>query len=175
MTKEGHLITGLGLSLLAGYDPIVGTFGAIFPDYDLIIAKLFGTWKTNKKRRLLTAHRGITHHFLLIPILVFVCIALKDEGKPEFLFSSFAFGYTVHLFGDLLTPLGLPYRFSYYPRLSYPVFTTGSWKEYAFLFFFSVATGYLILSTGSINALTSYLFSLPTEIAQIISLVLNRL
>ncbi len=161
MTKAGHLITGFGLSVLFDFNPFAGTFGAIFPDYDILVAKLFGTWRTGKKRRLLTAHRGITHHFLFIPLFLFLSFRLKDKDLSSLLLASFLFGYSVHLIGDLFTPLGLPYRFSYYPRIAYPLFKTGSWREHIFLFFFSAVAGMALLDTGAVREMVVSLFSLP--------------
>lgn len=164
MTKAGHLITGFGLSVLFGFSPFAGTFGAIFPDYDIFIAKLFGTWKANRKRSLLTAHRGVTHHFLFIPLFLLLSFYLREGNLIYFLLASFLFGYAVHLIGDLLTPLGLPYRLSYHPRIAYPLFKTGSWREYIFLFVFSAGFGFLLLDTGSIEKMIAHLFSLPVMV-----------
>ncbi len=161
MTKQGHILTGVGLSILFGFDPLSGAVGAIFPDYDILIAKFFGTWKTSKKKRLLTAHRGFTHHLFLIPLFIFLAFFYKDKGVVEFFLSSFLFGYAVHLLGDMLTPLGLPYRLSYYPRFAYPIFKTGGWGETAFLFLFALSVGTYILYTDIIYNLFNYFTSLP--------------
>ncbi|WP_457601594.1 metal-dependent hydrolase [Hydrogenivirga sp.] len=166
MTKHGHILTGVGLSILFGFDPLMGAMGAIFPDNDIFIAKLFGTWRTNRKRKLMTAHRGFTHHLLLIPLFLSFAFIYKDKGMGMFFLSSFLFGYAVHLLGDMLTPLGLPYRLSYYPRFSYPAFTTGSWKETLFLFLFSLLVGSYILYTDKIYELVSYFISLPLTLLE---------
>ena len=173
MTKLGHVVTGFGSSVLFGFDPLLGTFGAIFPDYDIFIAKLFGTWKTNKKKRLLTAHRGFTHHFTLIPFFLFLAFLLKEKGAGYFLASSFLFGYAVHLLGDILTPLGLPYRFSYYPRISYSLFKTGSLKETLFIYLFSIGVGGYILYTDTLKNTVEYLLLYPLMVLREVANALN--
>jgi len=139
MTKINHIILG-GLTALAlGYEPALAVLGSIFPDKDILLAKLFGTWSSNKKRKLLTAHRGFTHHAILIPTFLIFSLLL---GK---LWGAFFLGYTLHLICDLLTPLGIPYKLSYYPRLSFPLFKTNSILEYVFVGIISILLTFYIV------------------------------
>lgn len=161
MSKQGHVLTGVGLSILLEFDPLTGALGAIFPDYDIFIAKAFGTWRTRRRKRLLTAHRGFTHHLALIPLFMFLAWYWKGGTLLEFFLSSFLFGYAIHLLGDMLTPLGIPYRLSYYPRIAYPLFKTGGWGETTFLLLFALVTGIYILYTGAIYNLFDYFTSIP--------------
>ncbi len=120
MTKTGHLIIAGLVSYHLSLNPIPALFGAVLPDKDVI-------WGWNRKKKTLwNAHRGFTHHLFLIPLL----FALYYFLYPEPLFLSFVVGYTSHLVMDAMTPLGLPYRLSYYPRFSLNIYKTGSWKEW---------------------------------------------
>ncbi len=140
MTKVNHILLG-GLTALAlGYEPTLAILGSIFPDKDILLAKLFGTWSSNKRKRLLTAHRGFTHHAILIP--VFLILSLLLLGK---LWGAFFLGYALHLICDILTPLGIPYKLSYYPRLSFPLFKTNSILEYVFVGIISLLLAFYIV------------------------------
>lgn len=133
MTKHGHLLTGLSLAVFSGSAPSFVLLGSLFPDVDVL-------WGMNRKKRtLLNAHRGITHHLLLFPLLIF----LFFYSPYEFL-KAFSLGYAGHLFFDSLTPLGLPYRASYYPRFSFSLFKTGSFLEYLILILIVLGTGYYV-------------------------------
>lgn len=136
MTKVGHITTGFLGALLFGFEPFSAALGSIAPDKDIHIAKMSGTWKTNKKRTLFNSHRGITHHFLLIPLLLTIAINLKNYDNLYFLLASFSFGYALHLIMDSLTPFGIPYKASFYPRFAIPLFKTGSFKEFMLLIAF---------------------------------------
>ena len=139
MTKVNHILLG-GLTALAlGYEPTLAILGSIFPDKDILLAKLFGTWSSNKRKRLLTAHRGFTHHAILIPVFLILSLFL---GK---LWGAFFLGYALHLICDILTPLGIPYKLSYYPRLSSPLFKTNSILEYVFVGIISLLLAFYIV------------------------------
>ena len=120
MTGIGHLIVAGVLSYHFSLNPVFALLGAVLPDKDLVWG-----WGKRKKRTLLNSHRGITHHFFIVPLL-FTLYYLYPY--PELL--AFAVGYTSHLVMDAMTPLGIPYRLSYYPRFSIPVYKTGSWREW---------------------------------------------
>jgi len=162
LTKASHVIVGSLTAVGLGYDPVLAILGSIAPDFDVFLAKVFGTWKGNKRRRLFTAHRGFSHHAVLIPLTLIFSFSGKFMG-------AFFLGYFLHLICDLLTPLGLPYKFSYYPRISLKLFKTGSLEEFAvvgfyglFLVFFSYFSEngkevvYLYLS--KISQIVSYFF-----------------
>ena len=142
MTKAGHVAVGLSLVLLLKLEPVSTLLGAVLPDKDLV-------WGRGRKgkRTLWNAHRGFTHHACLIPILAIMGLAspLYLDFPFSYLFLSFCTGYASHLVADALTPLGIPYTSSYYPRLSFPVFKTGSLLEgvvVALLLTFAVLTGW---------------------------------
>ena len=150
MTKAGHFITGFGAGVLLGYDPVFSALGSLAPDLDIFVAKLFGTWRSGVKKRLLTAHRGITHHAVLIPLFLF--LSLLMEGNPLLFFAgSFLVGYVVHLVGDMMTPLGIPYGFGYNPRASLSLFETNSWREVFFLLAFMFLCGYKMFTENFVS------------------------
>ena len=141
MTKAGHVAVGLSLALLLKLEPVSTLIGAIFPDKDLIWG-----WGRKGKRTLWNAHRGFTHHAYLIPVLAVAGLSspLYLDFPFSYLLLSFCMGYISHLVADALTPLGIPYTSSYYPRLSFPIFKTGSFLEgvvVALLFVFIALIG----------------------------------
>lgn len=128
MTKVGHIVVGLGASLLFKLDPIFTVLGAILPDKDI----LWGWGKPANRRTLWNAHRGFTHHVYLIPALTLLMVlgAFTLKFPYSYILASFCVGYMSHIFADAFTPLGIPYTSRYYPRLSIPLFKTGSFTEW---------------------------------------------
>ena len=129
-----HLAGGLVFGLLLnvpGYALPLTIVGAAFPDIDLKFSTLIPP--KGKKKSLLTTHRGFTHH----PLLVFALFTLwvyLEKAFPQYHFYwqflyGFWVGYLSHLVLDMLTPLGIPVGFSYYPRLKIPLMKTGGVGE----------------------------------------------
>ncbi len=126
MTAITHLTTAIALSLTVGTNPFITSIASIFPDID----KRLGL-PPRKSRNLINSHRGITHH-PIFPVLFW--IAFFKTGSEVLL--SVAVGYSLHLALDSLTPLGIPYTLSYYPRISLKLIKTGSlWEVIVILFF----------------------------------------
>lgn len=145
MTKVGHVIVGVSGALLLGFDPFLCTVGSIAPDKDILIARFRGTWNTKKRRTLLNSHRGITHHFYFLILCLCLILYLQKSLPYGYFISSFCLGYALHLIGDILTPLGIPYTSKYYPRLSVPVFRTNSPLEHLVVGVIMVVSGALIV------------------------------
>jgi len=120
MTTISHLILGYISASVLSLDPVPALAGSVLPDKDLV-------WGLRRagERTLFNSHRGVTHH-PVIPVIMFLIYLLYF---PNDLFLSFTVGYTSHLVADSLTPLGIPYRWGYYPRLSFKLFKTGSSLE----------------------------------------------
>ncbi len=128
MTLAGHAVIGLGFGFLFGVNPVISGIAALIPDVDV-----FWGWRKLKgrDRTLLNSHRGFTHHVLLVPVLftlafLLLVVAGTFIGNVAL---SFAVGYASHIFMDSLTPLGIPYKKSYYPRFSLRIYKTGSTAE----------------------------------------------
>ena len=120
MTKRSHLMIGVGCSLLFGVNVIPCVIGALLPDIDIIWGKYF-------KGNFWLSHRGITHHFSIPLALLVLSLVYSDFS---FIFISLSLGYFSHLFADALTPTGIPFFFSYYPRFSLKIVKTGSLLEF---------------------------------------------
>lgn len=151
MTKQGHIITALATALVFNFDPLTTMFASILPDKDILIEK---SVKPTKKT-LFNSHRGITHHFFLIPLFLAISFAIKDINTHYFFLASFLFGYAIHLLSDIITPLGLPYLLSYYPRISLNLFKTGSKAEYILITLLTIFIAYYTYT--HINLIPSYL------------------
>ncbi len=126
MTAGTHILAGVVLASYLKLPVIPAALGSIFPDLDLSKGLPFPP-----KRTLFNAHRGITHHPILVLLLFILSIAIKDllNRTAGVFLLSFTVGYASHLILDLLTPLGIPYKTGYYPRLSLKIFKTGKIGE----------------------------------------------
>ncbi len=140
MTTAGHLIVAGLLSYHFSLNPFPAFIGAVLPDKDLLWAK-----REKEGRTLWNAHRGITHHPLLVAFLFSFYVLYPDP-----LLLSFLAGYVSHLVMDSMTPLGLPYKSSYYPRFSLNIYRTGSVEE--FFLIAGIIGGYLLLYGEAISA-----------------------
>ena len=122
MTTYTHILGGV-LASFAMHLPILpGIVGAVVHDADRFLGL-----PAPSKRHLLTTHRGFTHHILVPAVLLFLAICLKAPWQEYML--AFTAGYASHIVLDALTPLGVPYSFGYYPRLSLKLFKTGGKGE----------------------------------------------
>ncbi len=79
-------------SLLPDIDHPTSTFGRKIWPVSLIISKVFG-------------HRGITHSLLAVSVLVFLLVSDQHLSKTSL---GLIVGYLSHLFGDFITPHGIP-------------------------------------------------------------------
>ena len=126
MTAGTHILAGIVLASYLKLPIIPAALGSIFPDVDLKKGLPFPP-----KRTLFNAHRGITHHPVLVVVLFLCSIVLKDlvNRTVGVFLLSFTVGYASHLLLDILTPLGIPYKTKYYPRLSLKLIKTGKLGE----------------------------------------------
>jgi inner membrane protein len=126
MTAGTHILAAVVLASALKLPLLPAVIGAIVPDLDLKKGLPFPP-----KRNLLNSHRGITHHLALVPVLLLVSITVKDflSFSIGIYLLSFSVGYGSHLLLDALTPLGIPYKLKYYPRLSLKLFKTGTLGE----------------------------------------------
>ena len=121
MKKISHQIIGLTTAYVLGLPLFPALVSSVLPDIDT-------KWMHGNK--LLTAHRGITHHVLLGTAIILIALFLQNK-----IITSFAVGYTSHLFADALTISGIPY-WTNKDRISLRLFKTGSAGEAFFLFSF---------------------------------------
>lgn len=126
MTAGTHILAGIVLASYLKLPVVPAALGSILPDIDLKKGLPFPP-----KRTLFNAHRGITHHPAIVLTLFFLSISAKDLYSKSLgiYLLSFTVGYASHLLLDLLTPLGIPYKLKYYPRLSFKLFKTGKLGE----------------------------------------------
>jgi inner membrane protein len=126
MTLGTHMLAAVVASLALNLPLIPALLGALLPDLDLKKGLPFPP-----KRTLFNAHRGITHHLLWLPVLFMASLWVKDfiNHTLGVWLLSFTVGFATHLFLDALTPLGIPYKHTYYPRLSLKLFKTGKLGE----------------------------------------------
>jgi len=127
MTAGTHVIGAVVLAAALKLPIAPAVIGALLPDIDL----KKGLPKFRQERTLLNSHRGITHHVLIVPVLFLISVAVKDflNQTLGLYLLSFTVGYASHLLLDALTPLGIPYKHKYYPRLSLKLFKTGKVGE----------------------------------------------
>jgi inner membrane protein len=127
MTAGTHIIGAIVLASALKLPVLPAVVGALIPDVDL----KKGLPKFRQDRTLFNSHRGITHHILIVPALLLISIAVKDFINHQLgvYLLSFTCGYASHLLLDALTPLGIPYKTGYYPRLSLKLFKTGKLGE----------------------------------------------
>ncbi|WP_456455377.1 metal-dependent hydrolase [Thermovibrio sp.] len=127
MTAGTHVIGAIVFASFLNLPLLPSVIGSLLPDIDL----KKGLPKFRQNRTLFNSHRGITHHLFILPFLLILSVYVKDyfnESLGRYLLS-FTVGYASHLFLDALTPLGIPYKLSYYPRLSLKLFKTGKFGE----------------------------------------------
>ncbi len=126
MTTGTHVLAGIVLASYLKLPVLPAAVGSIVPDVDLGKGLPFPP-----KRTLFNSHRGITHHPLIVILLFILSLTVKDflNGEAGVLILSFTVGYGSHLILDALTPLGIPYKHKYYPRLSLKLFKTGKLGE----------------------------------------------
>jgi inner membrane protein len=136
MTFGTHVLGALILSSFLNLPVIPAVLGSVIPDID------HGKGlPPPKKRTLLNSHRGMTHH-LAIPLALFlISLTVKDflNERAGIDLLSFSAGYFSHLILDALTPLGIPYKFSYYPRFSLKLLKTGKLGEIFVILIFVIA------------------------------------
>ncbi len=151
MTAGTHILGAIVFASFLNLPLLPSIVGSLLPDIDL----KKGLPKFRQNRTLFNSHRGITHHLFIIPFLLILSVYVKDylsEVLGEYLLS-FTVGYASHLFLDALTPLGIPYKFSYYPRLSFKLFKTGKLGEVfviltlVILLILEVRVGYLNINS----------------------------
>jgi inner membrane protein len=126
MTAGTHILAGILVATLLKLPVLPAAVGSIFPDID--VGKGL---PPPYKRNLLNSHRGITHHPVIPLCLLVLVFFLRMKGfcSVSVYLLSFTVGYISHLLLDVLNPLGIPYKFSYYPRLTLKLMKTGKWGE----------------------------------------------
>ena len=147
MTAGTHILAGVVLSSFLNLPVLPAALGSIAPDIDIKLGLPFPP-----KRTLFNAHRGITHHPAVAGFLFILSIAVKDflNERTGIFLLSFTVGYASHLLLDLLTPLGIPYKFKYYPRLSLKLVKTGKLGELFVILMLLTALIYQA-KTGTLN------------------------
>ncbi len=128
MTSGTHILFGVVVASALKLPIVPAMIGSILPDMDLKKGLPF-----RQNRTLFNSHRGITHH-PIIPIMLFMVYIYISQNFPHEIvlnkiLLSFDVGYASHLLLDMLNPLGIPFTFSYYPRLSFKITRTGGIGE----------------------------------------------
>ncbi|WP_457679530.1 metal-dependent hydrolase [Thermovibrio sp.] len=168
MTAGTHVIGAIVFASMLKLPIVPAVVGSLLPDADL----KKGLPKFRQNRTLFNSHRGITHHLGIIPILLIASVLVKDFVNRTLgvYLLSFTVGYASHLFLDALTPLGIPYKTSYYPRLSLKLVRTGKIGEVFVilalvgLMIFQVKTGRLKESSFLGNKITKTLKEVSSEV-----------
>jgi inner membrane protein len=126
MTAGTHILGGILLAAALNLPLLPAAIGSVFPDIDLNKG-LPKPWE----RTLLNSHRGITHHVLIPIILIVASIFVRDNYSLEIgrYLLSFSIGYASHILLDILNPLGVPFSYKYYPRLSLKFVRSGKIGE----------------------------------------------
>ncbi len=123
MTKGTHLLSGALVALVFHLPVFPALMASVLPDIDLLL-------EFPKRRNLLNAHRGITHHPIIPAFLLLVAVKLRPDSILLYEnLLSFSLGYFSHLLLDMFTPLGIPMLFTYYPRLSFKLVRSGGFGE----------------------------------------------
>jgi len=140
MKGTTHIVGGLVFSFLFNvpfYAIPLAVVGSTFPDIDLKFTTLIPP--KGKKKSLLTTHRGITHHPLVLLALFGLWWYLSVHYPQWKFYWDFLYGFWVgyfsHLVLDSITHLGIPVGTGYYPRLSLKLMKTGGVGEKIFLTF----------------------------------------
>jgi type-F conjugative transfer system pilin assembly protein TrbC len=89
----------------------------------------------NKSNSLLASHRGWTHHIFLPIILALIGLLL--QGVERQVLFAFTFGVIIHIFTDMLSPMGIPV-WCYKDRASFALYKTGKISEFIFVLIVSV-------------------------------------
>jgi len=115
MTAGTHILAGILMAAFLKLPVLPAAVGSVVPDIDLSKGL-----PPPYKRNLFNSHRGITHHPIVPAFLLLGVFFLRKNGFIELstYLLSFTVGYISHLILDALNPLGIPYKFSYYPRFS---------------------------------------------------------
>lgn len=182
VTGPSHIILALAssvaLSRVTGYVPdpvdlLLLSVGALLPDIDgngsitrpgTILKKLLGKTLSQLVNvlvapialsiKLLFGHRGITHSLIVPAIFFALGIILNTKHW-------LTFGYLTHIFGDLLTPKGVPLLSPLINRnFSLKVFRTGSSVEVVVticLLFYLVFFGIELLPENTKIAIDSFI------------------
>ncbi len=135
MSKRSHMWIGMltalniihGLSSIEVLKFLAVVLGSIFPDMDM-------AWNKNKKpfrERTLLSHRGITHHPLVVLLLLIIGFYEREVNIMfGVLILCFTVGVVLHDFLDMFSPLGIPIGLNYRKRLAVKLYKTGELSEY---------------------------------------------
>lgn len=120
-----------------------GIVGALLPDIDHPTST-FGKklWPISWFISLIFGHRGVTHSLLIVAIMIF--LLLFKWGALNYIEIGLLVGYLSHLFGDYMTPLGIPLFWPILTRYRSPFcFKTGGFSETMFVQLLLLITGFI--------------------------------
>jgi len=145
MTKRSHLWLGALVAVsivqqrlttdLGLFEAVAFVFGSILPDIDVGWSMRETERTPFKQRTLLASHRGFTHHIIIPIMLIILSFFMRSSNGFMSLYVLYlGLGIALHDALDMLSPLGVPYGFTYQKRIALKFYRTGEVSEYLFVF-----------------------------------------
>ena len=120
-------------SPVTGYGTLIAGIGGLLPDLDhpqSVLGRRL--WFISVPLSALVGHRGFTHSLVAVVIMLTILViftSVADYAFLSWMVAPLCVGYLSHIFGDFLTPSGVPL---FYPRrrnYSLNLFSTGDVQE----------------------------------------------
>ena len=124
------LITG---SSVTGYGTLIAGIGGLLPDLDhpqSVLGRRL--WFISLPLSALVGHRGFTHSLIAVVIMLITLVmftSVADYAFLSWMIAPLCVGYLSHIFGDFLTPSGVPLFYPKRKNFTLNIFKTGDWRE----------------------------------------------